>query len=260
MESSINARHLNPIQLTMLIRFLTFKTILLLVCSFNSMTNAQHNMLTDEEKADGWILLFDGQSAEHWRGYNMASFPDRGWVIEDDALVYRPPQTDTWSSGLDIITKRTFSDFIFKIEWMIEKGGNSGIFYHVLEQHAEAIYWSGLEMQILDNEYHPDAGQGIAGNRKAGSLYDLIPAEPQNTKPHGEWNSVKIVSNGATVEHWQNGEKILEFERWTPEWFEMLRNSKFACHPEFGAMREGHIGLQDHGDVVKFRNIKIKEL
>ncbi len=237
---------------------LTF--LFIIACLFETVFAQQHNMLTEEEKAEGWMLLFDGSSTEHWRGYNMDAFPDEGWRIEDEALVYRPPQTESWSSGLDIITKRKFGDYIFKIEWNIERAGNSGIFYHVLEQPTQAIYWSGLEMQILDNENHPDADQGIAGNRKAGSLYDLIPADPQNTKPYGEWNSVKIVSDGPKIEHWQNGEKILEYERWTPEWFEMIRNSKFVGHPEFGAMREGHIGLQDHGDVVKFRNIKIKEL
>jgi hypothetical protein len=241
-------------------QFLFYILILLFGLLSTHQVLAQHNMLTEEEKAEGWILLFDGKSAEHWRGYNMDAFPEEGWVIEGDALVYRPPQTDTWSSGLDIITREKFSDYIFKIDWMIERGGNSGIFYHVLEQPTQAIYWSGLEMQILDNEYHPDADQGIAGNRKAGSLYDLIPANPQNTRPHGEWNSVKIVSDGPRVEHWQNGEKVLEYERWTVEWFEMIRNSKFVGHPEFGALREGHIGLQDHGDVVKFRNIKIKKL
>jgi hypothetical protein len=223
--------------------------------------NAQnHNVLTDEEKADGWILLFDGESADHWRGYNMDGMPDSGWLVEDGALVFDPERKQEGSQPADIITKEKFRDFEFKIDWWIEEGGNSGIFYHVLEQPAQAIYWSGPEFQILDNENHPDAEQGIRGNRKAGSLYDLIPADPQNTKPYGEWNSVKIVSNGPVIEHWQNGEKVVEFERWTPEWFEMLRNSKFIEHPEFGAMQQGHLGLQDHGDIVKFRNIKIKTL
>lgn len=214
------------------------------------------NTLTEEENNEGWILLFDGESTEHWRGYNMDSFPD-SWVVEDGAIVFKP---GNYSGPQDIITKETYKDFILKLDWMIEEGGNSGIFYHVLEQPTQAIYWSGLEMQILDNENHPDAEMGIQGNRKAGSLYDLIPADPQNTKSHGEWNSVTIISDGAKVEHWQNGEKVLEYERWTPEWFDMLRNSKFLEHPEFGAMREGHIGLQDHGDIVKFRNLKIKPL
>lgn len=215
------------------------------------------NTLTTEETDEGWILLFDGESTENWRGYNMDSFPDESWAIEDDALVFKPGDYD---GPQDIITTETYGDFIFKTEWMIEEGGNSGILYHILEQPTQAIYWSGLEMQILDNENHPDAEMGIEGNRKAGSLYDLIPADPQNTKPSGEWNSVTIISDGSTIEHWQNGEKIVEFERWTPDWFDMLRNSKFLEHPEFGAMQEGHIGLQDHGDVVKFRNMKIKSL
>lgn len=217
------------------------------------------NQLTQQEIDDGWTLLFDGESTEHWRGYNMVDFPEQGWHVEDGLLVYRPSEGDDSTSGLDIITREVYSDFEFKIEWMIERGGNSGIFYHILEQDRE-IYWSGPEMQILDNINHPDADQGIEGNRKAGSLYDLIPAEPQNTNPHDEWNSVQIVSRGPVIEHWQNGEKVVEFERWTADWFDMLHESKFNCYPEFGALREGHIGLQDHGDVVKFRNIKIREL
>ncbi|MGF1671613.1 MAG: DUF1080 domain-containing protein, partial [Balneolaceae bacterium] len=207
-----------------------------------------------------WEVLFDGTSIDHWRVYNGDSFPDQGWVIRDDALVFEPPQGDDWTSGLDIITKEKYENFHLKLEWQISEGGNSGIFYGVLEQPTQAIYWSALEFQILDNINHPDADQGIDGNRKAASLYDLIPAEPQNTKPHGEWNSVEIIVNGAHVEHWQNGEKVVEFERWTPEWFEMIRNSKFECHNEFGNVRNGHIGLQDHGDVVKYRDIQIKRL
>lgn len=238
--------------------------VLILIVSFSfSLMMCDSQAGTDEKKQDkpgDWIVLFDGTSTDEWRVYNSDSMPDQGWAIEDDALVFRPFQRDQWTSGLDIITKRTFSDFELELEWQVSEGGNSGIFYHVLEQPTQAIYWSGLEMQILDNENHPDAGQGIDGNRKAGALYDLIPADPQNTRPFGEWNKVKIISNGNIIQHWQNGEKVLEYERFNPEWFEMLRNSKFRCHNEFGAMREGHIGLQDHGDVVKFRNIRIREL
>lgn len=111
-------------------------------------------------------------------------------------------------------------------------------------------------MQVLDNESYPDVG----AVHKAGSLYGLIAAEPQNAKPAGQWNSFKIVANGAHVEHWQNGEKVVEYELWTPEWYQMLRNSKFVDHPAFGDMRCGYIGLQDHGGGVSFRNIKIKVL
>lgn len=215
------------------------------------------NSLTQQEINDGWQLLFDGESTEHWREYGMDDFPSEGWVIEDGALVFRAQENG--SSGLDIITKETYSDFELTLDWMISEGGNSGIFYHVLEQDR-AIYWSGPEFQILDNVNHPDADQGVNGNRKSASLYDLIPAQPQNTRPFGEWNSVRIVSQGPMIQHWQNGEKVVEFERWNQQWFDMLHNSKFNCYPEFGAIRNGHIGLQDHGDEVKFRNIQIREL
>jgi len=208
-----------------------------------------------------WIVLFDGTSTEAWRLYNAPDFPAAGWGIEDGALVFRKPESsEGWTSGLDIITKERFADFELELEWSIAEGGNSGIFYFVLEQPTEAIYWSGAEMQVLDNENHPDAGQGVDGNRMAGSLYDLIPAKPQNAKPHGEWNAVRIVSTGDQVEHWMNGEKVLEYTRFTAEWFAMLRGSKFRGHPSFAVVREGHIGLQDHGDVVKYRNIRVRRM
>lgn len=230
----------------------------LTVQSLKAQDGGSHNTLTSQEKAQGWQLLFDGSSTDHWRGYNTDRFPDEVWVVENGELVFSP--REGVSGGKDIITKEKYRDFEFKVEWLIEEGGNSGIFHHVLEQPGVAIYWSGPEVQILDNENHPDAEQGDNGNRKAGSLYDLIPADPQNTNPYGKWNSVKIVSKGPHVEYWQNGEKVVEFERWTAEWFEMLRNSKFQPHPSFGAVPRGHIGLQDHGDLVKFRNLKIRHL
>ena len=218
------------------------------------------NSNAQQETGSNWEVLFDGTSTDQWRVYNGDSFPGEGWSIQDNLLVFEPPQTEEWTSELDIVTKETYQNFHLKLEWQISEGGNSGIFYGVLEQPDQAIFWSALEMQVLDNINHPDSDQGLDGNRKAGSLYDLIPANPQNTKPHGEWNQVEIIVDGAHVEHWQNGEKVVEFERWTPEWFEMIRNSKFECHNEFGNIRDGHVGLQDHGNVVKFRDIMIKRL
>ena len=218
----------------------------------------RNGQLPDNDAAGDWITLFDGSSTDEWRLYNRADFPSEGWQIEDDTLVFRPRE-DRRPVG-DIITKRIFRDFDLQLEWMVERGANSGIFYHALEQPNQAIYWSALEMQVLDDANHPDSFLGVNGNRQAGTLYDLIPINPKTAKPFGEWNEARIVSRGPIVEHWLNGEMVLRYERWTVQWFEMLRNSKFKDHNEFGAMQQGHIGLQDHGDVVRFRNIKIREL
>lgn len=238
-------------------RYLRILFSLMLVLSLTiGMSNAQ-NTLTNQEKKDGWKLLFDGSSTQGWRSYNGDSFPEKGWKVNNGMLTVLAE-----GGGGDIITTDVYGDFMLKLEWRVQKGGNSGIFYHALEQPEQAIYWSAPEIQILDNENHPDANRGKNGNRKATSLYDLIPADPQNAKPYGQWNQIKIVvkDRGAHVEHWMNGEKVVEYERWTDKWYDMLRNSKFAPHPEFGAAHKGYLGLQDHGDRVDFRNIKIKEL
>lgn len=234
------------------LRFLL--SIFLILSLTNCMSNAQ-NTLTEEEKAEGWEMLFDGTSTEGWRSYNGDDFPQNGWEVNNGMLTVL-----SQSGGGDIITAKKYGNFILKLEWRVQESGNSGIFYRAMEQPTQPIYWSAPEMQVLDNENHPDANMGENGNRKAGSLYDLIPAKPQNAKPYGEWNSVQIVAEGSHIEHWQNGEKVVEYELWTNDWYEMIRNSKFASHPEFGDAREGYIGLQDHGDRVNFRNIKIKVL
>ncbi|MEX0737824.1 MAG: DUF1080 domain-containing protein [Pseudohongiella sp.] len=213
---------------------------------------------SDDQDEGSWITLFDGSSTDEWRLYNAPHFPSEGWVIEDETLVLRP-RADGRATG-DIISKRIFRDFELQLEWMVEEGGNSGIFYHILEQPSKAIYWSALEMQVLDDENHPDSFLGVNGNRQAGSLYDLLPISPKTARPFGQWNEVRIISRGPFVEHWLNGERVLHYERWTVEWFAMLRDSKFREHNEFGALQQGHVGLQDHGDVVKYRNIKIREL
>lgn len=233
-------------------RFFTISLILFL--AFTSTSWAQKPM-EQKESENGWKVLFDGTSIEHWRGYNKKQFLEKGWVVRNGTLIILPGE-----GGGSIITKEKYCNFILTLEWKVSKGANSGIFYRALEQPSEAIYWSALEMQVLDNENNPDATNGRNGDHKAGSLYDLIPANPQNTQPYGEWNSVKIVADGAHIEHWQNGEEVVEYELWTPEWYKMLRNSKFTNHPAFGDMRCGYIGLQDHGYKASFRNIKIKVL
>ena len=180
--------------------------------------------------------------------------------------------------GGDLIFAHKFKNFELELEWKVSKGGNSGILYLAQEvattkdgkQQIEPIYISSPEYQVLDNENHPDAKLGVDGNRKSASLYDMIPAVPQNAKPYGEWNKAKIMVYKGTVVHGQNDKNVVEYHLWTPQWTEMLENSKFS--PEKwplafellnncgGDNHEGYIGFQDHGDDVWFRNIRVKIL
>jgi hypothetical protein len=218
-----------------------------------------NNMLTADEKAQGWILMFDGKTTAGWRGYNKPAFPDSGWMVDDGTLrCVGSGQGEAGGKGGDILYDKKFKDFDLKLEWKISQGGNSGVFYFVQEIPKEPSWKSGCEYQVLDNIGHLDARLGKNGNRQAGSLYDLIPAVPQNAKPVGEWNTAEIVVYQGTVVHFQNGEKVLEYHIGTPDWTKMIKESKFKEFPEFGKYREGFITLQDHGNDVWYRNIKIK--
>ena len=161
-----------------------------------------------------------------------------------------------------IITTKEYSNFHLKLEWKLAEGGNSGIFYLGKEHEGWPIYKTAPELQVLDNERHPDALLGKDGNRKAGSLYDLIPAKPQNAKPAGEWNTVEVICYNGTVVHKQNGETVVEYHLWTDDWKELVAGSKFpGLNPDWANVaKEGVIALQDHGDDVWFRNIKLKEM
>ncbi len=220
------------------------------------------NTLSKAEIKDGWQLLFNGKSVAQWRGYCQDSFPSHGWEVVNGTIHCIGSGRGEAGSGGDIITRKKFKNFELSLEWKISEGGNSGIFYLARERCGEngrPIFESAPEMQILDNERHPDAKLGKDGNRQAGSLYDLIPANPQNANPAGEWNHVKITVYRGTVVHWMNGENVVEYHLWTPEWKEMVMNSKFKDWKDFlNTADEGYIGLQDHGDDVWFRNIKIK--
>ncbi|WP_138429928.1 3-keto-disaccharide hydrolase [Fodinibius saliphilus] len=227
--------------------------------------NIPDNTLTEAEKEDGWKLLFNGEDPEeHWRGYCKDGFPEKGWTVENSAIKVIGSGAGEAGHGGDIISKKKYRNFELKLEWKVEKGGNSGIFYLAEEQcgeEGEPIWKSAPEMQILDNENHPDARLGENGNRQAGALYDMIPAEPQNANTHGEWNEVRILVYQGTVVHFQNGEKVLEYHLWTDDWKEMVANSKFDDFEGFtDVAKEGYIGLQDHGNDVWFRNIKVKEM
>lgn len=222
------------------------------------------NKLTEAEAAQGWILLFNGKNGEGWRGVNKADFP-AGWIVEDGTLkcIGSGNGEAGAANGGDILfATRQFSNFDLKIEWKISKGGNSGIFYLGKETKGKEIWRSAPEFQVLDNENHPDAIMGQDGNRMAGSLYDLIPAKPQNTKPFGEWNSAEILSYQGAVVHKQNGATVLEYHLWTPAWNELVKNSKFPSYnPDWANVaKEGCIALQDHGNDVWYRNIKIRPL
>ncbi len=223
-------------------------------------TKQEEMTATTEGSEEGWTVLFDGTSTAGWRGYGKDKFPEKGWVIEDGSLkCIGSGEGEAGGQGGDIIYDKKFKDFRLKLEWKISEGGNSGIFY-LAEENADPIWKSAPEMQVLDNAKHPDALLGKDGNRKAGSLYDLIPAVPQNSKPAGEWNEVEIMVYQGTVVHKMNGETVLEYHLGTPDWDKLIAGSKFAEFPNFGKYREGYIGLQDHGNDVWFRNIRILEL
>ena len=224
--------------------------------------------------ADGTIILFCGKSLYGWRGYNKDVVPAR-WTIDEAEGAIKISGSGTGEGqsdeGGDLIFARKFKNFELSVDWKVSKGGNSGIFYLAQEIKDQPIFLSSPESQILDNVNHPDAALGIAGNRQSSSLYDMIAAEPQNANPFGEWNTTKIMVYKGTVVHYQNGEKVLEYHLWTPKWKEMLQDSKFKPGGDFpvafpllnncgGENHEGYIGLQDHGDDIWFKNIKIKIL
>lgn len=208
------------------------------------------NTLSAEEHAAGWRLLFDGETTTGWRGYKQEALP-AGWEATEDAL------TRTGRGG-DIITVDRFGDFELELEWRLSPEGppgNSGIFYRVTEE-ADAIYWGAPEMQVLDNDRH---GDGRSPLTSSGANYALHGVGHEHTRPVGEWNAVRLVVRGNQVEHWMNGTKVVEYELGSPDWLERVANSKFAPHPLYGRAQRGHIGLQDHGSYVAFRNIRIRE-
>ncbi len=246
-----------------------------LVCIFSlfmMLISAQHtaennfpeetvpNTLTAEEEAKGWTLLFDGQTTEGWRNYQKSTIGE-GWKVADGALYLdvQDKEEGHWQgNGGDIITEGQYENYDLRMEWKIGECGNSGIIYNVVELGScEYVWQTGPEIQLLDNPCHPD---GKLENHRAGSLYDMIAPSKLVVKPAGEWNKMRLKIKNGKVTEWLNGKKIVEYEMFTPKWEEMIANSKFKDMPNFGKARKGHIALQDHGNPVWFRNIKIKEL
>jgi len=209
---------------------------------------AEHNTLSEQEVADGWVLLFDGETMDHWRGFKMKGAPE-GWVVQDQAIT-RTGQ-DSW---IDLITREQYDDFELSLEWKISEGGNSGIFFNVTEKH-EHVWDSGPEMQVLDNGTHHDGNNTLTS---AGANYALHVPSEDATRPVGEFNHALIIVRGNHVEHHLNGVKLLEYELASDEWEALVAASKFNEMPGYGRAESGHIALQDHGDIVSYRNIKIR--
>jgi hypothetical protein len=219
-----------------------------------SVSSHAQNTLTPKEQKEGWKLLFDGKTTDGWRTFNSDKISSR-WKAANGELYL--DKTVTEGKG-DIVTNEEYKDFDFIYEWKIDACGNSGIMFNVVEDPKfENTYFTGPEMQVLDNTCHPDAK--IIKHR-AGDLYDLISCSKETVKPAGEWNVARVVSKNAKMEFWLNGTKVVEFTMHTPEWDQMVAKSKFKEWPEFGKALKGHIALQDHGDAVWFRNVKIREL
>lgn len=243
---------------------------------FQIVENAQIDLSKQPVDKDGYITLFDGKTLTNWRGYNMDKAPT-SWNVEDGAIHLKGSGTGEAQveGGGDLIFSHKFKNFTLELEYKISKGGNSGIFYLAQEIKSKGesvpIWQSCSEYQVLDNANHPDAQLGTDGNRQAASLYDMIPAKPQNAKAFGEWNKAKIMVYEGTVVHGQNDKNVLEYHLWTPKWNEMLQNSKFKEGGDFPIAYEvlknigggqkgegGYIGLQDHGDDVWYRNVRVK--
>lgn len=225
--------------------------------------NLLPNNLSEQEKHNGVTLLWDGKTAAGWRGAYKPEFPKNGWEIKDGVLSVVQGDGAESENGGDIVTEKTYGAFDLQFEFRLTEGANSGVKYFVTESEGNKGSAIGLEYQILDDEKHPDAKQGVVGNRTMASLYDLIPSIKvrRDPRPIGAWNSGRIVVYPDNrIEHWLNGYKVVEYQRGTPVYDALVARSKYAKWEKFGMSDEGRILLQDHGDRVSFRSIKIKEL
>lgn len=224
--------------------------------------NTIPNTLSDQEKRNGVTLLWDGQTPAGWRGAYKTEFPKQGWSYENGILEVKKSTGGESQNGGDIVTEKQFSAFDLQFEFKLTEGANSGVKYFVTEKEGNTGSAIGLEYQILDDERHPDAKLGVVGNRTLGSLYDLIPSlkNSRGIRKIGEWNSGRIiVYPDNRIEHWLNGYKIVEYQRGTPIFYALVARSKYAVWENFGMAEKGRILLQDHGDEVLFRSIKIRE-
>ena len=232
----------------------------ILLCGWNSFAQSPAiNVLTDKEKKDGWKLLFDGKSLSGWHNYKSDKIGP-AWKIADGSLWLDASNKKDWQTmgGGDLISKDEFENYEFSVDWKLAPCGNSGIIFNVVEDAKYDYCWkTGPEMQVLDNTCHPDAK---IDKHRAGNLYDLIESKTVSVRPAGEWNTAKIISNKGHLELWLNDVKQVDTQMFTPEWEAMIAGSKFKTAADFGKAHKGHLALQDHGDQVWYRNIKIREI
>jgi len=221
----------------------TTLTAIIGVVLFAALTVAQNKTMPSGE----WRSLFDGKTTNGWRGFRQTTMPD-GWKAVDGALTRVAPATD-------IVTVDQFGDFELTIEWNLPPKANTGIFYRVTEDD-EVMWHAAPEYQVIDNAY-PEPLKNV---QLAGANYDLHPPSRDATRPIGSWNQTRILVNGSHVEHWLNGVKVVEYELWSDDWEQRVKVSKFKDYPRYGRAKRGHIGIQDHGDRVAYRNIRIREL
>lgn len=226
----------------------------------NHQEGIRENKLTEKEKAEGWRLLFDGQTSENWMNAITGKFPPNGWEIREGMLICNPATKEKGGGG-DIVTVDKFRDFELSVDFRYTKGANSGIKYFVdTESDNGKLAGIGCEYQLLDDLNHPDAKAGKNGNRTLAGLYDLLP--PQNKQDNGidNWNTAVIIVKGNNVEHRLNGKMVLKYTRGNDDWRALVETSKFKIYKGFGEADEGRILLQDHGNLVYFKNIRIREL
>ena len=240
--------------------FLIVLAALFCSCQSVNVIAQSPNSLSSQERSEGWQLLFDGQTTRGWHKYGGAPI-GAAWKVQDGALWLDPSQKEGWQikGGGDIVTDEVFADFHLMLEWKIAQNGNSGIMFYIHEDSTK-YQWPWMtapEMQVLDNQGHPDAK--IVKHR-AGDLYDLISCGQETVKPFEQWNQVEIICKKGKLDFFLNSVNVVSVQLWGEEWKKMVAASKFSKMPGFGTYQEGRIGLQDHGDKVWYRNIKIKRL
>jgi hypothetical protein len=236
-------------------KHLLFLTLLGIAVS--TMAQQKPNTLSSKEKRDGWELLFDGKTTGGWHGFNKKNIGS-AWKVKNGALYLDTTIKDGWQikGGGDIVSEKEYGNFHLKLEWKIARNGNSGIMFYVQEKEQYGYPWlTGPEMQVLDNDGHPD---GKIPKHRAGDLYDLIKSSSEPVKPVGSWNQAEIICDAGKLTFKLNGKTIVNTTLWNEEWATLVAGSKFREMPDFGKFRSGKIALQDHGNLVSYRNIKMR--